>query len=128
MMEGTQRTSNRAVFSFILIFHRFFQKALVGIKIFYFFTIFSYFSLNKHHKRCNHKNWQLQLRCGLQKFSKFSEKHAKPLSIFFLYFLIFLAILIRPNRASPSLGRVQMVQLYALNKNFRIPPSKKVQF
>ena len=62
MMEGTQQTSNRADFSFILIFPGFSQKALVGIKIFYFFTIFLYFSLNKDHKRCNHKNWQLQLR------------------------------------------------------------------
>jgi len=35
------------------------------------------------------QNWQLQLRCGLQKFSKFSEKRAKPLSIFFFILLIF---------------------------------------
>jgi len=62
MMEETQRTRNRADFSFILIFRGFSQKALVGIKIFYFFTIFLFFSLNKDHKRCNHKNWQLQLR------------------------------------------------------------------
>jgi len=43
MMEGTQQTSNRADFSFILIFPRFSQKALVGIKIFIvslFFYIF----------------------------------------------------------------------------------------
>jgi len=43
MMEGTQQTSNRADFSFILIFPGFSQKALVGIKIFFslFFYIFS---------------------------------------------------------------------------------------
>jgi len=62
MMEGTQQTRNRADFSFILIFPGFSQQTLVGIKILYFFTIFLYFSLNKDHKRCNHKNWQLQLR------------------------------------------------------------------
>jgi len=43
MMEETQQTSNRADFSFILIFPRFSQKALVGMKIFYFFTIFFIF-------------------------------------------------------------------------------------
>jgi len=32
------------------------------------------------------------------KFSKFSEKRAKLLSIFFFIFLIFLAILLKPNR------------------------------
>jgi hypothetical protein len=45
--------------NFSLIFSWFFQKAIVGIKLFYFFTIFLCFSLNKDHKRCNHKNSHL---------------------------------------------------------------------
>jgi len=56
--------------------------------------------------------------CGLQKFSKFSEKRAKPLLIFFFIFLNFLAIFMRPNSVLPSLGRVQMVSRKCC-KNFR---------
>jgi hypothetical protein len=38
--------------------------------------------------------------CGLQKYSTFSEKRAKTLTIFFFFiFLNFLAILMKPNRA-----------------------------
>jgi hypothetical protein len=35
---------------------------------------------------------------GLQKYSTFSEKRAKTLTIFFFIFLNFLAILMKPNR------------------------------
>ena len=54
----------------------------------FFHYFFIYFSLNKDHKRCNHKNWHLQLRCyvAYRKNNTFSEKRAKPLTIFFLYF------------------------------------------
>jgi hypothetical protein len=44
-----------------------------------------------------------ELGCGLQKYSTFSEKCAKTLTIFFLYFPeFFLAILMKPNRAKQS--------------------------
>jgi hypothetical protein len=39
-----------------------------------------------------------EVGCGLQKYSTFSKKRAKTLTIFFLYFPIFLAILMKPNR------------------------------
>jgi hypothetical protein len=40
--------------------------------------------------------------CGLQKYSTFSKKRAKTLTIFFFIFLYFLAILMKPNRAKQS--------------------------
>jgi hypothetical protein len=43
-----------------------------------------------------------EVECGLQKYSTFSEKRAKTLTIFFLYFPEFLAILMKPNRAMPK--------------------------
>jgi hypothetical protein len=39
-----------------------------------------------------------EVGCGLQKYSTFSEKHAKTLTIFFFIFLNFLVILIKPYR------------------------------
>ena len=74
---------------FLNFFPGFFQKALVGNKLFfYFFTIFIYFSLNKDHKRCNHKNWHLQLRWDVAyRNSARSLKSVQKLwQIFFLYF------------------------------------------
>jgi hypothetical protein len=44
-----------------------------------------------------------EVGCGLQKYSTFSEKRAKTLTIFYLYFPeFFLAILMKPNRAKQS--------------------------
>jgi len=50
-----------------------------------------------------------EVACGLQKFSKFSQKRVKPLIIFFYFPEFFLAILLRPNRASLSSGWVQIM-------------------
>jgi hypothetical protein len=49
-----------------------------------------------------------EVGCGLQKYSTFSEKRAKTLTIFFFIFLNFLAILIKPNwdrRIFGAMGR-----------------------
>ena len=54
--------ANRADFSFFLNLSRIFPKGTSRNQTFYFSTIFIYFSLNKDHKICNHKNWHLQLR------------------------------------------------------------------
>jgi hypothetical protein len=44
-----------------------------------------------------------EVGCGLQKYSTFSKKHAKTLTIFFLYFpKFFLAISMKPNRVKQS--------------------------
>ena len=43
-----------------------------------------------------------EVGCGLQKYSTFSEKRAKTLTIFFIIFQNFLAILMKPNRAKQS--------------------------
>jgi hypothetical protein len=44
-----------------------------------------------------------EVGCGLQKYSTFSEKRAKTLTIFYLYFpKFFLAILMKLNRAKQS--------------------------
>jgi hypothetical protein len=60
-----------------------------------------------------------EVGCGLQKYSKISEKRAKTLTIFFFIFLnFFLAILMKQNRAKPSLGRPQMVSR-SYSKKFR---------
>jgi len=60
MMEGTHQTSNRADFSFYPDFSWILPKG--RNKDFLFFYYFFIFSQIKDHKRCNHKNWQLQLR------------------------------------------------------------------
>jgi hypothetical protein len=44
-----------------------------------------------------------EVGCGLQKYSTFSEKRAKTLTIFFFIFLIFFAILMKPNRTKQSI-------------------------
>jgi hypothetical protein len=43
-----------------------------------------------------------EVGCGLQKYSTFSEKRAKTLTIFFFILLNFLAILMKPNRTKQS--------------------------
>jgi preprotein translocase subunit SecG len=51
-----------------------------------------------------------EVGCGLQKYSTFSKKRAKTLTIFFFIFLIFLAILMKPNkdrRICGAMGRHQ---------------------
>jgi len=89
-MERTTEQANRADFSFFLNLSWISQKALVGIKLFYFFTIFLYFYLNKDHKRCNHKNWHLQLRWDVvYRNSASALKACKTLDNFFFIFLIF---------------------------------------
>jgi hypothetical protein len=43
-----------------------------------------------------------EVGCGLQKYSTFSEKRAKTLTIFFFIFLNFLEILMKPNTVRQS--------------------------
>ena len=102
--------ANSPNFSFFL---GFFQKSLVGNKLFYFFTIFYILFSEQGSQKMQPQKLTptTEVGCSLQKFSTFSEKRAKTLTIFFSIFSqFFLAILMKPkNRAKPSLGRPQMV-------------------
>jgi hypothetical protein len=90
-------------------------------KLFYFFAIFFIFFSEQGSQKMQPQKLAptTEVGCGLQKYSKFSEKRAKTLTNFFLYFPdFFLAILMKPNRAKPSLGRPQIVSR-SCSKNFR---------
>jgi hypothetical protein len=102
--ERTEQANNMD-FSFFLNFSLIFQNAPVGIKLFYFFTIF-YIIFSEQ----GSKNMQPQklaptteVGCGLQKYTTISKKRAKTLTIFFFIFHHFLGILMKPNRAKPSI-------------------------
>jgi hypothetical protein len=73
---------------FLNFFPGFFQKALVGNKLFYFFTIFFILFSEQGSQKMQPQKLAptTEVGCGLQKFSTFSEKRAKTLTIFFLYF------------------------------------------
>jgi hypothetical protein len=75
-------------FSFFLNFPRIFQKALVGIKFFYVFTIFFIFFSEQGSKKIQPQKLAptTKVGCGLQKYSTFSEKRAKTLTNFFSLF------------------------------------------
>jgi hypothetical protein len=90
--KNSQNKQIAQIFPFSQIFPRFFQKALVGIKLFYFFTIFLYFSLNKDQKKMQPQKLAptTEVGCGLHKYSTFFEKRAKTLTIFFFIFPNFL--------------------------------------
>jgi hypothetical protein len=62
--------------------------ALVGIKLFYFFTIFFIFFSEQGSQKMQPQKLAptTEVGCGLQKNSTFSEKRAKALIIFLLYF------------------------------------------
>ena len=64
-----------------------FPKGTSRNQDFLFFNYFLYFSLNEDHKRCNHKNWQLQLRSDVvYRNSASSLKSMQNPCHFFLYF------------------------------------------
>jgi hypothetical protein len=64
--------------------------------------------------------------CGIQRYNTFSEKRAKTLIIFFLFSRFFLEILMKPNRAKPSLGQLQMMspQFRSAFTGLRFAPSE----
>ena len=79
--------ANSPDFSFFLNFSQIFPKG-TSRKQTFFSLFFLYFSLNKDHKRCNHKNWHLQLRWDVvYRNSARSLKSVQKLwQFFFLYF------------------------------------------
>ena len=91
-MERTHRTSKESEFFFVLNFPLIFQKGTSRNQTFFIFSLFFfYFSLNKDHKRCNHKNWRLQLRSDVvyTKSASSLKSVLKPCQFFLFIFPIF---------------------------------------
>jgi hypothetical protein len=85
--KNSQNKQIVRIFPFFWIFPGIFQKALVGINFFIFSLFFLYFSLNKDKKRCNQKNWHLQLRWDVvYRNTARSLKSVQNFDNFFLYF------------------------------------------
>jgi hypothetical protein len=99
--ELTEQANNPNFF-FFWIFPGISQKALVGIKLFYFFVIFFIFFSEQGLKKMQPQKLAptTEVGCGLQKYSKFSKKRVKSLTIFSLFSWIFLAILINQTGRS----------------------------
>jgi hypothetical protein len=103
--NNAQNKQITQIFPFSWIFPWFFQKALVGIKLFYFFTIFLIIFSEQGSKRCNHKNWHLQLRWDVvYRNTPRSLKSVQKLWQFFsLFSWNFFIILMKPNMAKQSI-------------------------
>ena len=86
--ELTEQANSPDFSFFPEFFLEFFQKALVGNKLFYFFTIFYILFSEQGSQKMQPQKLAptTEVGCGLQKFNTFSEKRAKTLTIFFLYF------------------------------------------
>ena len=86
--ELTEQANSPDFSFFPEFFPGFFQKALVGNKLFYFFTIFYILFSEQGSQKMQPQKLAptTEVGCGLQKFSTFSEKRVKTLTIFFLYF------------------------------------------
>jgi hypothetical protein len=71
--KRTEQANNKD-FSFFLNFSRFFQKAPVGIKLFYFFTIFFIIFSKQGSKKMQPQKLAptTEVGCGLQKYTTFS--------------------------------------------------------
>jgi hypothetical protein len=116
--------ANNPNFSFFLNFSRNFPKGTSRNQIFVFFAIFYIFFIFFSEQGSKKMQPQklaptTEVGCGLQKYSTFSKKRAKILTNFFFICLnFFLAILMKPNRAKTSLGRLQIVSRSCC-KNFR---------
>ena len=81
--DDGKNSQNKQIARIFLFF--FFQKVLVGIN-FFFFIFFLFFSEQGSQKMEPQKLAPTtEVLCGLQKNNTFSEKRAKPLTIFFLY-------------------------------------------
>jgi len=90
-MERTQRTSNRAEFPFFLNLPWIFPKGTSRNQTFLFFHYFFRFFSKQESQKMQPQKLEptTEVGCGLQKFSKFSEKRTKPLTNFFFIFLNF---------------------------------------
>ena len=81
--------ANSPDFSFFLNFSRIFPKGTSRKQTFlFFFTIFYILFSEQGSQKMQPQKLAptTEVGCGLQKFSTFSEKRAKTLTIFFLYF------------------------------------------
>jgi hypothetical protein len=85
--ECTEQANNTD-FSFFLNFSLIFPKGTGGNQTFLFFHHFSIIFSEQGPKKMQPQKLAptTEVGCGLQKYSTFSEKRAKTLTIFFLYF------------------------------------------
>jgi hypothetical protein len=86
--ERTEQANNPN-FSFFLNFSLIFPKSTRRNQTFFlFFDYFFIFSSEHGSQKMQPQKLApiTEVGCGLQKYSTFSEKHAKTLTIFFLYF------------------------------------------
>ena len=86
--KNSQNKQIARISPFSWIFPRFFQKALVGNKLFYFFHYFFILFSEQGSQKIQPQKLAptTEVGCGLQKFSTFSDKRAKTLTIFFYIF------------------------------------------
>jgi hypothetical protein len=102
--ERTEQANNPD-FSFFLNFSLIFSKGTSRNQTFFIFSLFFIFFSEQGSQKMQPQKLApiTEVGCGLQKYSTFSEKRAKTLTIFFFSFLkFFLAILMKPNRAKQS--------------------------
>ena len=88
--ELTEQANSPDFSFFSWIFSRIFPKGTSRKQTFFIFSLFFiYFSLNKDHKRCNHKNWHLQRRWDVvYRNSARSLKSVQKLWQFFFYIFL----------------------------------------
>ena len=126
--------ANSPDFSFFLNFFPDFSKRH---KLFFiFFTNFLYFSLNKDHKRCNHKNWHLQLRWDVvYRNSARSLKSVQKLwQFFFFIFLNFFGNFDETKQGEAEFGSgpngvkklLKKFQIFLINERKVMPVLPKV--
>ena len=103
---------------------------------FYFLLFFIYFSLNKDHKRCNHKNWHLQLRWDVvYRNSTRSLKSVQKLwQFFFFIFLNFFGNFDETKQGEAEFGSgpngvkklLKKFQIFLINERKVMPVLPKV--
>lgn len=119
--DGKNNGTNKSPeFFFLLNFARIFPKGTSRNQTLFFSLFFLYFSLNKDHKRCNHKNWHLQLRWYVvyRKSARSLKSVQKPCEIFFFMFPIFFGNFDETKQGVAEFGSAQL-DSRSCCKNFR---------
>ena len=130
--KNSQNKQIARISPFSWIFSQIFPKGTN----FFFFTNFLYFSLNKDHKRCNHKNWHLQLRWDVvYRNSTRSLKSVQKLwQFFFFIFLNFFGNFDETKQGEAEFGSgpngvkklLKKFQIFLINERKVMPVLPKV--
>ena len=129
--KNSQNKQIARISPFSWIFSQIFPKGTI-----FFFTNFLYFSLNKDHKRCNHKNWHLQLRWDVvYRNSARSLKSVQKLwQFFFFIFLNFFGNFDETKQGEAEFGSgpngvkklLKKFQIFRINERKVMPVLPKV--